>query len=143
MSKEHSLDEKIQAVYEFHQVFGIGNNEEPEHNIGEDDYLLRHRLMQEENEEYLEAAKNGDLVEIADALGDMMYILYGTICKHGFQDRIADIFDEIHRSNMSKLDSNGNPIYREDGKVMKGENYFRPNIAKYLAGQTEGESVGS
>jgi predicted HAD superfamily Cof-like phosphohydrolase len=143
MSKEHSLDEKIQAVYEFHRVFGIGNNEEPEHNIGEDDYLLRHRLMHEENEEYLEAAKNGDLVEIADALGDMMYILYGTICKHGLQDRIADIFDEIHRSNMSKLDSNGNPIYREDGKVMKGENYFRPNIAKYLTGQTEGESVGS
>ena len=137
MAKEHSLKEKIEAVYEFHRVFGIGNNDEPEHNIGEEDFLLRHRLMHEENEEYLEAAKNGDLVEIADALGDMMYILYGTICKHGLQHRIADIFDEIHRSNMSKLDAEGKPIYREDGKVMKGENYFRPNIAKYL----ENESV--
>ena len=134
MSKEHSLKEKIDAVYQFHRVFGIGNNDEPEHNIGEDDFRLRHRLMHEENEEYLEAAQNGDLVEIADALGDMMYILYGTICKHGLQHRIADIFDEIHRSNMSKLDADGNPIYREDGKVMKGENYFKPNIAKYLEG---------
>jgi predicted HAD superfamily Cof-like phosphohydrolase len=143
MSKEHSLKEKIEAVYEFHRVFGIGNNDAPEHNIGEEDYLLRHRLMHEENEEYLMAAKNGDLVEIADALGDMMYILYGTICKHGLQHRIADIFDEIHRSNMSKLDADGNPIYREDGKVMKGENYFKPNIAKYLAAQTEEEAVGN
>jgi predicted HAD superfamily Cof-like phosphohydrolase len=132
MSKEHSLQDKINAVYEFHRVFGIGNNDKPESELGEEGYLLRHRLMHEENEEYLEAAKNGDIVEIADALGDMMYILYGTICKHGLQDRIADIFDEIHRSNMSKLDAAGNPIYREDGKVMKGENYFRPNIAKYL-----------
>lgn len=137
MSKEHSLKEKIEAVYEFHRVFGIGNNDEPTSDLTKDDYLLRHRLMQEENEEYLEAAENGDLVEIADALGDMMYILCGTICKHGLQHRIADIFDEIHRSNMSKLDADGNPIYRDDGKVMKGENYFKPNIAKYL----EEESV--
>jgi predicted HAD superfamily Cof-like phosphohydrolase len=137
MSKEHSLKDKLEAVYEFHRVFGIGNNDKPEYNIGEADFLLRHRLMHEENEEYLEAARDGDLVEIADALGDMMYILYGTICKHGLQHRIADIFDEIHRSNMSKLDADGNPIYREDGKVMKGENYFRPNIAKFL----EKESV--
>ena len=132
MDKEHSLKEKLEAVYEFHRVFGIGNNDEPENNISKEDYLLRHRLMHEENEEYLEAAQNGDLVEIADALGDMMYILYGTICKHGLQHRIADIFDEIHRSNMSKLDADGNPIYREDGKVMKSENYFKPNIAKCL-----------
>jgi len=143
MSNEHTLKGKILSVYEFHKAFGIGNNETPEHNIGEREFELRHRLMKEENEEYLEAAKNGDLVEIADALGDMMYILYGTICKHGLQDRIADIFDEIHRSNMSKLGTDGKPIYREDGKVMKGENYFRPNIAKYLAAQTEDEHVGN
>lgn len=143
MSKDHSLKEKIEAVYEFHRVFGIGNNDKPKSTLSEDDVLLRHRLMHEENEEYLEAAQNGDLVEIADALGDMMYILYGTICKHGLQHRIADIFDEIHRSNMSKLDADGNPIYREDGKVMKGENYFKPNIAKYLAGQVEEEAVGN
>jgi len=89
--------------------------------------------MREENEEYLEAAQRGDLVEVADALGDMLYILCGTILKHGLQDRIAAVFEEIQRSNMSKLDANGQPIYREDGKVLKSELYFRPDIAGVLA----------
>ena len=88
--------------------------------------------MSEENEEYLEAAKNGDLVEIADALGDQLYILCGTILKHGLQDKIVEVFKEIQRSNMSKLDENGKPIYREDGKVMKSELYFKPNIKSIL-----------
>ena len=140
---EDGLKKRIMSVYDFHNAFGIGNNDQPEHNLSEPDYMLRFNLMKEENEEYLEACKNGDLVEIADALGDMMYILYGSICKHGLQHRIADIFDEIHRSNMSKLDANGKPIYREDGKVLKGENYFKPNIAKYLAEQVEEEAVGN
>lgn len=126
------LKKRIMDVYDFHKVFGIGNNEEPEHNLTPDEYMLRFNLMKEENEEYLQACKDGDMVEIADALGDMMYILYGSICKHGLQHKIADIFDEIHRSNMSKLDADGNPIYREDGKVMKSDQYFRPDIKKYL-----------
>ncbi|MFT5055101.1 MAG: putative HAD superfamily Cof-like phosphohydrolase [Oceanospirillaceae bacterium] len=126
------LKKRIMSVYDFHDVFGIGNNDKPEHNLSESDYNLRFKLMAEENEEYLQACKDGDLVEIADALGDMMYILYGSICKHGLQHKIADIFDEIHRSNMSKLDENGQPIYREDGKVMKGNKYFRPNIKSIL-----------
>ena len=88
--------------------------------------------MKEENEEYLEAAKNGDIVEIADALGDQLYILCGTILKHGLQDKIVEVFQEIQRSNMSKLDENGAPIYREDGKVMKSELYFKPNIQAIL-----------
>ena len=88
--------------------------------------------MKEENEEYLQAAKEGDMVEIADALGDMLYILCGTILKHGLQDKIADVFVEIQRSNMSKLDKNGKPIYREDGKVMKSELYFKPSIKSIL-----------
>ena len=88
--------------------------------------------MKEENEEYLEAAKNGDIVEVADALGDMMYILCGTIIEHGMQHIIEEVFDEIHRSNLSKLDENGNPIYREDGKVIKGPDYFPPNLKQFL-----------
>jgi predicted HAD superfamily Cof-like phosphohydrolase len=92
----------------------------------------RHRLMAEENSEYLEAAKNNDLVEVADALGDQLYILCGTILKHGMQDLIGEVFEEIHRSNMSKLDENGKPIYREDGKVLKGRAYFKPNIKSIL-----------
>ena len=89
--------------------------------------------MREENEEYLEAAQNGDIVEVADALGDMLYILCGTMLKHGMKEKIAEVFQEIQRSNMSKLDKNGKPIYREDGKVLKSELYFKPDIAAILA----------
>ncbi|MCA1762133.1 MAG: nucleoside triphosphate pyrophosphohydrolase family protein, partial [Flavobacteriales bacterium] len=96
------------------------------------DTHLRYKLMREENEEYLEAARNGDLVEIADALGDMLYILCGTILKHGLEGKIEAVFKEIQRSNMSKLDENGKPIYREDGKVLKSKLYFKPQIADIL-----------
>ncbi len=88
--------------------------------------------MQEENDEYLEACEKGDLTQIADALGDKLYILCGTILAHGLQDKIVEVFEEIHRSNMSKLDDNGQPIYREDGKIMKSNNYFLPDIATIL-----------
>ena len=88
--------------------------------------------MAEENEEYLEAANNNDLVEVADALGDMLYILCGTILIHGMQHIIEDVFAEIQDSNMSKLGVDGKPIYREDGKVMKGPNYRRPDLKQFL-----------
>lgn len=127
-----TLKETIQAVETFHNAFGIENNEKPTVDLSENDINLRHRLMQEENEEYLEAAQNGDLIEVADALGDMLYILCGTILKHGLQDKIAEVFQEIQRSNMSKLDANGKPIYREDGKVMKSDLYFKPDIKSIL-----------
>ena len=123
-----TLKETISAVEAFHDAFKIDNNYAPTTNISEADMELRHRLMQEENDEYLEAAKRGDLVEVADALGDQLYILCGTILKHGMQDKIAEVFQEIQRSNMSKLDKDGNPIYREDGKVLKSDQYFRPDI---------------
>jgi predicted HAD superfamily Cof-like phosphohydrolase len=133
MTKEKKdILEKINSVKEFHSVFKIGSRENPEGAIDEAEYMLRHRLMQEENDEYLEACKRGDLVEIADALGDKMYILFGSILKHGLQDKIEEIFDEIHRSNMSKLDDKGQPIFREDGKIMKSSNYFKPDIKKLL-----------
>ncbi|HEV7231873.1 MAG TPA: nucleoside triphosphate pyrophosphohydrolase family protein [Bacteroidia bacterium] len=124
--------EKINSVKEFHDVFGISSLESPEGVIEEKDYVLRYNLMKEENEEYFDACKRGDLVEIADALGDKMYILFGTILKHGLQYKIEEVFDEIHRSNMSKLDEKGNPIYREDGKIMKSALYFKPNIKAVL-----------
>ena len=127
-----TIKETIQAVEKFHNAFGIENNHQPTPKLSEAECHVRHRLMSEENEEYLEAAKNGDLVEIADALGDQLYILCGTILKHGLQDKIVEVFKEIQRSNMSKLDENGKPIYREDGKVMKSELYFKPNIKSIL-----------
>ena len=126
------MKKQIQHVREFHNAFGITNLDKPNSNLSKEVFLLRHRLMHEENEEYLEACKNGDLVEIADALGDMMYILCGTILSHGLHDKIENIFEEIQRSNMSKLGADGKPIYREDGKVMKGPNYFKPDIKKNL-----------
>ncbi len=127
-----TIQETIQAVEKFHDAFKIKNNYSPTTDISDADIELRHRLMAEENEEYLEAAKNGNLVEVADALGDMLYILCGTILKHGLQDKIEEVFFEIQRSNMSKLDENGQPIYREDGKVMKSNLYFKPDIKAIL-----------
>ena len=101
----------------------------------EEKYTLRgeiNKKMKEENEEYLDAAQKNDLVEVADALGDMLYILCGTILSHGMQHKITEVFNEIQRSNMSKLGDDGKPIYREDGKVLKGPNYFKPNIGSIL-----------
>jgi predicted HAD superfamily Cof-like phosphohydrolase len=126
------MKEKMDAVKAFHDAFKIGYRETPKADLGIDKNQLRFRLMDEENEEYLEAANNNDLVEVADALGDMLYILCGTIIEHGLQYKIEEVFEEIQRSNMSKLGEDGEPIYREDGKVLKGPNYFKPNISSIL-----------
>ncbi|WP_339700170.1 nucleoside triphosphate pyrophosphohydrolase family protein [uncultured Marixanthomonas sp.] len=126
------MKNKIAAVAEFHEAFGLGRKETPTATLGKEKNLLRYKLMREENEEYLEAANDNDLVEVADALGDMLYILCGTIIEHGMQHKIEEVFSEIQRSNMSKLGADGNPIYREDGKVLKGPNYFKPDIQSIL-----------
>ncbi len=126
------IKNELKAVAEFHDAFGIESANTPVVSLPEQTVLLRHNLMKEENEEYLEAAQNRDLVEVADALGDMLYILCGTILSHGMQHKITEVFNEIQRSNMSKLGNDGKPIYREDGKVLKGPNYFKPNIASIL-----------
>lgn len=126
------MQKQLNSVKEFHESFKIGFSENPKADLGEIKNILRYNLMKEENEEYLEAVQNKDIVEIADALGDMLYILCGTIIEHGLQHKIEEVFDEIQSSNMSKLGEDGNPIYREDGKVMKGPNYFKPNFAEIL-----------
>ena len=118
-------------VAEFHTAFNMPDPQDYKQ-LTPEQYELRHRLLEEENNEYLEACGDDDLVGIADALGDQLYIIYGTILKHGLQDRIEEVFTEIHRSNMSKLDENGLPIMREDGKILKGPAYFKPNIKKIL-----------
>ena len=127
-----TLNETINKVKEFHEVFGLEYHEQPNAAIEKKIIELRHRLMQEENDEYLEAAMENNLTLIADALGDKLYILCGTIIAHGLQHKIVEVFNEIHRSNMSKLDDNGKPIYREDGKIMKSNNYFLPDIKAVL-----------
>ena len=122
----------IDAVKEFNKAFKIKYSKNQEADLDESTIELRYRLMQEENDEYLEAARKKDLVEIADALGDKLYILCGTILAHGLQDKIVEVFDEIQRSNMSKLSADGTPVIREDGKILKGPNYFKPNIKSIL-----------
>ena len=126
------INKPIKAVTKFHKAFGLSVEYKPKADLSSDITELRYNLMKEENEEYLQAVKSNDLIEIGDALGDMLYILCGTIISHGFQDKIEALFDEIQRSNMSKLGIDGKPIYREDGKVLKGPNYFKPDIEKIL-----------
>ncbi|GHA28277.1 hypothetical protein GCM10007103_07320 [Salinimicrobium marinum] len=126
------MKKRIVAVQEFHSAFGLGIKNDPTASLGAAKNRLRYELMKEENEEYLEAANNDNLVEVADALGDMLYILCGTIIEHGMQQKIEEVFDEIQLSNMSKLGADGNPVYREDGKVLKGPGYFKPDLGKIL-----------
>lgn len=126
------MKRQLEAVAKFHTSFGLGVANEMKADLGKNKNELRFNLMKEENEEYLEAVQNNDLTETADALGDMLYILCGTILEHGLQHKIEEVFEEIQRSNMSKLDHDGKPIYREDGKVMKGPNYFKPNFEAIL-----------
>jgi predicted HAD superfamily Cof-like phosphohydrolase len=125
------MKKQVKQVEDFQNAFGGF--------IGEgasfpplDRCVLRQRLLQEEVLELHQAWSNKDIVEVADAITDCMYILIGTAIEFGLQDKLEDLFDEVHGSNMSKLDENGKPIYRKDGKVMKGPNYYRPDLKKIL-----------
>ena len=91
---------------------------------------LRVNLIKEELDELIEAMNKKDLVEVADALTDILYVTYGA--GHAFGINLDECFEEVQNSNMSKLDTNGRPIYNDKGKVMKGPNYFKPNLEKIL-----------
>ena len=92
---------------------------------------LRIDLIKEELDELKEAMKNNDLLEVADALTDILYVTYGA--GHAFGINLDKCFDEVQNSNMSKLGENGEPIYNESGKVMKGPNYFKPDLTKFVS----------
>jgi predicted HAD superfamily Cof-like phosphohydrolase len=125
------MKKQLLAVEAFHNAFGQDNGTSPRLLLN-DEFKLRYELMKEENGEYLDACLAEDLTEIADALGDKLYILCGTILRHGMQDIIEKVFDEIQASNMSKLGEDGKPIFREDGKILKGPNFFKPNINQFI-----------
>ena len=91
---------------------------------------LRLDLIKEELNELTEAMNNKDLLEVADALTDILYVTYGA--GHAFGINLDKCFEEVQNSNMSKLDNNGKPIYNNDGKVMKGPNYFKPDLSKFV-----------
>lgn len=128
------MKQQLDAVAQFHKVFNNTDKDTPSL-IDNKVYELRYKLMLEETDEYYQACLDNDLVGIADALGDQLYILCGTILKHGLQHKIEEVFNEIQASNMSKLGSDGKPIYREDGKILKGNSYFKPNITSVLYGK--------
>lgn len=130
------MDKQLKAVAEFHKAFGQEDGKWPRL-LTTTEFDLRHSLMKEENDEYLEACYDKSLVEIADALGDQLYILCGTILRHGMQHIITDVFDEIQASNMSKLGEDGKPVLREDGKILKGPGYFRPDLSKFIKVDTD------
>ncbi len=92
---------------------------------------LRIELIKEELEELTEAIKNNDLLEVADALTDILYVTYGA--GHAFGIDLDKCFDEVQNSNMSKLGENGEPIYNDAGKVMKGPKYFKPDLSKFVS----------
>ena len=129
------MKKQLKQLWDFQSAYNSARNTKPTL-LEPDEFYLRYRLGKEELVEYLEACNNDDLVEVTDALADQLYILLGTMVAHGMQDIIEDVFDEVHRSNMSKLGEDGKPIYREDGKVLKGPNFTPPNIEQFLtAGQ--------
>ena len=120
----------VQSLLEFNEAFDIPKLETPD--LGPKELIeLRIKLLTEEVQEYAEAARSGDLVEVLDALADIGYILAGTIINHGMQDIYDDAFNEVHRSNMSKL-VDGKVIRREDGKVLKPEGWQPPQLNQFL-----------
>lgn len=122
---ENNVSKMQQQVLEFHKTYGLPASSEPTL-IPFNRYDLRRKLMQEELDEYVEACGSNDLIEVADAIGDLLYFVFGTAIEHGIN--MQPVVDEIQRSNMSKLGLDGKPIYREDGKVLKGPNFFKPRI---------------
>ena len=92
--------------------------------------ILRYDLIKEELEELKDAMKNNDLLEVADALTDILYVTYGA--GHAFGIDLDKCFEEVQNSNMSKLGKDGKPIYNENGKVMKGPGYFKPDLKKFI-----------
>ena len=119
----------FESVKKFMQTFGQQIKEKAEF-PNEKITKLRYELIEEELQEFKEAIDKKDIKEVADALTDILYVTYGA--GHAFGINLDKCFQEVQNSNMSKLDQNGKPIYNEKGKVMKGPNYFKPNLSKFI-----------
>jgi predicted HAD superfamily Cof-like phosphohydrolase len=126
------MKKQLNQVLDFHKGFGCHIEVEPIASPSQEVTDVRARLIQEELDEYREAVADGDLVRVADALSDLMYVLLGTYIAHGLYTQAEALFDEVHRSNMSKLDEDGRPILREDGKILKPDSWSPPNLVQVL-----------
>lgn len=125
------MEKQINQVAEFHKAFGHPIETEPTWPTPARE-KLRMRLMQEELNETLQAIIEGDMTELGDGLCDLLYVIFGTALEFGLAHVLPVMFDEVHRSNMSKLGADGKPLFREDGKSLKGPNYSPPDLAQIL-----------
>ncbi|HEY58706.1 MAG TPA: hypothetical protein G4O04_09280 [Anaerolineae bacterium] len=124
---------ELDALLAFHRAMNSYIAERPTARLPEDVAAVRLALLEEELQEYREALAAGDLATIADALTDLLYVLLGTFVSHGLQDVAEALFDEVHRSNMTKRGPDGQVLYREDGKVLKPPTYEPPDLRRVLA----------
>jgi predicted HAD superfamily Cof-like phosphohydrolase len=132
-SPQASVTQTGRNVAEFHRIFGSHREPLPTLDVGDDVLELRERLLREEFGEYLDAITDRNLVEVADALADLVYVAYGAAVAYGID--LDAVLAEVHRSNLTKLDADGRPIVRADGKMLKSELYEPPDVAGVLAAQ--------
>jgi len=125
------MQRQLKQVTTFNESFDVVVNTEPTF-LDKPTFDLGVRLLREELKEYIDAHDEGDMVEVGDGLVDILFITIGLVVKHGLQDVVVELFDEVFLSNQSKLDSDGKVIRREDNKILKGESYFKPAIGKIL-----------
>ena len=119
----------FQKVKNFMETFGQEVKSRPSFSSDKINNL-RYNLIKEELDEFKQALENNDLLEVADALTDILYVTYGA--GHAFGINLDACFEEVQNSNMSKLGNDGKPIYSDQGKVMKGPNYFKPDLSKFI-----------
>jgi len=125
------MQAEINQVKDFHEKFSIPVSDYPDY-ISAERQKLRIDILQEEVNELAKAMSDSNMIEIADGIVDCIYILFGTAVEYGFRHKLEAMFQEVHRSNMSKLGVDGKPIYREDGKVLKGPNFTAPDLGSIL-----------
>ena len=130
-----------EQVAEFHRIYGLPHSRRPDAAVGEGQAALRQALIDEEVDELRTAVQAQDIVGIADALADILYVAYGTAHVYGID--LDAVVNEVHRSNMTKLDEAGLPIRRDDGKILKGPGYEPPDVAKILAQSAELDADGA
>jgi len=126
------MSEKTKMLTKFNKTFGLPVAKKPTL-LNSKEYNLKYNLLKEELDEYRQACANDDMLEISDALVDIAYVLYGMVVHHGLSNVFDDMFQEVHNSNMSKLE-NGKVLRRTDGKILKGSEFFKPNLKQFLDG---------
>jgi predicted HAD superfamily Cof-like phosphohydrolase len=131
--RSNGVSRAMQSVAEFHMSFRLPHATTPQRNVGPDFGELRVELLREEFEEFKDAVARDDTVAIADALGDIVYVAYGAALTYGID--LDAVLAEIHRANMSKLGKDGEPLLREDGKVLKPPTYVAPDVRRVLLDQ--------